>query len=76
MTEGVEKGIKGLLHSSRDCLRNQDKDTSKITFFCRNDYYAEAFGIMRCLQIFGYGYFGADSGVRADEDHPKRNLKH
>lgn len=44
--------VKGLLHSSRDCLRNKKIDTSVITFDCRDDYYAEAWGMLKTLRIF------------------------
>lgn len=57
--------IKGLLHASRDCLRNKyihDKDAfdpAKVTFHVADGYYGEAFGILRALHIQGYGVFGA-----------------
>ena len=59
--EGVAREVKAMLHAHRDCLRNQGKDTSEIAFDCRDGYYGEAFGIMRALQIMGYGYFGSDN---------------
>jgi hypothetical protein len=50
--------IKLLLHASRDCLRNRGKDATKIRFEAFDCYYAEAFGILRSLTIFGYAEFG------------------
>ena len=62
--------IKSLLHAHRDCLRNQRKDTSKIRMDCRDGYYGEVFGIMRALEILGYGKLGA---VNTPEE--KTNLR-
>jgi hypothetical protein len=47
--------LKMLLHASRDCLRNQKIDTTKVSYYCSDSYYAEAFGMLRCLAIMGYG---------------------
>lgn len=47
-----------MLHASRDCLRNQKKDTLSIRWDVADGYYGEAFGIMRALQVLGYGDFG------------------
>lgn len=68
----IEEQVKDLLHASRDCLRNQGQNTSKITFNYRNDYYAEAAGILRCLKILGYGYIAL--GGQPDKNIPKRNI--
>ncbi len=54
--------IKHLLHASRDCLRNQGNDTTNVTFFCTDSYYAEAFGMLRALAVLGYGtIYGANN---------------
>ena len=82
----VEGEIKAILHACRDCLRNQKKlDTSKVSFSANDGYYGEAFGVMRGLQILGYGYFGSsnlDAVVEAKSHHldinvtsPEQNLK-
>lgn len=47
--------IKSLLHASRDCYRNQGLDTTKMTFDCRDGYYSETFGMLRTLDLLGYG---------------------
>lgn len=61
LRDAVSREVKALLHAGRDCLRNQGRDTSKIAFDATDGYYGEAFGIMRALQIQGYGYFGSDN---------------
>jgi hypothetical protein len=82
----VEGEIKAILHASRDCLRNQKRlDTSKVSFSANDGYYGEAFGVMRGLQILGYGYFGSsnlDAVVEAQSHYrignvtsPEQNLK-
>lgn len=53
--ERIAKSIKMMLHAHRDCLRNRDEDTTKITFDCGDGYYGEAFGILRGLDVLGYG---------------------
>lgn len=47
--------IKALLHASRDCMRNQRVDTTTISFSAHDPYYCEAFGMLRTLEVFGYG---------------------
>lgn len=54
----VTAEIKMLLHASRDCLRNLGINTTITRFDCRDGYYGEAFGMMRTLQVLGYGYLG------------------
>jgi len=54
----IETEIVGLLHASRDCLRNQGEDTSRSTFSNKDSYYAEAFGLLRGLRVLGLGDFG------------------
>lgn len=55
----IETEVKMMLHASRDCYRNQYKDSKKYRFWAGDGYYGEAAGIFRTLQIFGYGVFGA-----------------
>lgn len=69
LIEDVEAEIKAILHASRDCLRNQGKDTVQIAWDVNNGYHGEAFGILRALHIMGYGYFGS-SNLDAFKDHP------
>jgi len=63
----VEREVKALLHASRDSLRNQKKDTKKITFSVNNTYYGEALGIFKGLYLLGYGYYGP-TNLNAFED--------
>jgi hypothetical protein len=70
-----------MLHAQRDEMRNRGDDTTRVRFDCRSGYYGEAFGIMRCLQLQGYGYFGPTnlSGIvdREYDDNvtqPEQNL--
>lgn len=78
----VESSVKVLLHASRDCLRNQDKDTSIIMFSCTDGYYSEAFGIMRGLEILGYGRLSSvnlngfeDDATRCYAKQAEHNLR-
>ncbi len=52
--------VKMLLHASRDGMRNKGMDTKNVSYHIANDggWHAEAFGVMRCLSLMGYGYFG------------------
>lgn len=77
MVDCVEGTVKALLHAERDCLRNQDKDTENIAFDCNNGYHGEAFGIMRALEIQGFGLFGSSNldGIHHGYDQPKQNLR-
>ena len=61
LRDDIAAEAKALLHAHRDCLRNLGKDTAKIAFDVRDGYYGEAFGLMRALQILGYGYFGSSN---------------
>lgn len=54
----IEEMVKSLLHASRDCMRNQEKDTHTTRFCVNNRYFGEAFGVMRGLSLLGYGYLG------------------
>lgn len=58
----VEGEVKALLHASREVMRiRKQYDTTKIRFCVYDGYYGEAFGIMRGLNILGYGYFGSSN---------------
>ena len=61
LRKAVAGEIKALLHSHRDCLRNRGMDTVRIPVDVRDGYYGEAFGIIRCLFIQGYGYLGSSN---------------
>jgi len=67
----VSSEVKGMLHASRDCLRNQQVDTAFTAFNAANGYYGEAFGVMRGLHLLGYGYFGAVN-INGEEDRRMR----
>lgn len=56
-SQAIEKEVMMLLHAMRDNMRNEGVDTTKTPYSINNAYYAEAFGIMRCLRILGYGSF-------------------
>ena len=73
MQSAIEAEVKLMLHASRDCLRNQGKDTTKIRFDCRDGYYGEALGVLRGLKVLGYGDFGSDNVPNSI--HPIWNLK-
>jgi hypothetical protein len=60
-TTRIESEIRMLLHASRDAMRNRHENTRKVPFHSSDGYYAEAFGVMRGLQIAGYGYLGTSS---------------
>jgi hypothetical protein len=67
-----------LLHASRDCLRNQNVDTTKIQFDCRDGYFGEAFGIARAMVTIGCGYFGSsnlDAVQEHKSDHPEHHRR-
>lgn len=63
--------IKMMLHASRDCLRNQGCDTTKVRFDAADGYYGEAFGIARALHVLGYGTYLLANNIPAE----KYNLK-
>lgn len=79
--------IKGMLHASRDCLRNKQIagekiDTGEIAFQAFDGYYGEAFGMIRTLHILGYGYMGSSNldgtsttGNRYDSFQKEHNLR-
>lgn len=48
-----------MLLASRDCYKNQKRNVAN--FDCTDGYYGEAFGILRGLELCGYGYFGANN---------------
>ena len=53
----IEETAKGLLHASLDCLRNRGEitPTTDIAFDPQDGYYCEVFGMMRALELQGYG---------------------
>ena len=68
LIDSVEATVKAMLHASRDCLRNQEVDTTQIHFDCRDGYYGEAFGIFRGLEILGYGYLSGPVNIGGKSD--------
>jgi len=78
MLNCVAATVKALLHTSRDTLRNQGKKTRDIAFSMNNGYMGEAFGIMRCLEIQRFGYFGPNNldGIEdCGAKQPEQNLR-
>lgn len=80
--EKIEGAVKVLLHASRDCLRNQGKDTSIFRFSAQNGYYGDAFGMMRTLELLGYGRLSSvnlngfeDSATKYLAKQPEHNLR-
>lgn len=57
--EAFEAVVKSLLHESRDSLRLQGTDTSRVPWDARDGYYGEAFGMFRTLEVLGLGRLGA-----------------
>lgn len=57
----IKSEIKGLLHASRDCMRNRGEDTITTEFSSINCYYSEALGILRGLMLLNFGYFGSSN---------------
>jgi len=68
LREAIEGEVKALLHSHRDARRNRGEDTIGTTFRVNEGYYGEAFGIIRCLFIQGYGYLGSSNLSAKQED--------
>lgn len=56
----VAEGVKYFLHASRDAQRNRHEDTTQVGWNVNDPYYAEAFGIIRCLTYLHYGFLGDD----------------
>jgi hypothetical protein len=77
MLDCVAGQVKALLHAERDCLRNQRKDTANIRFDCTSGYHGEAFGIMRALEIQGFGKFDSSNldGIHHGHGQPEQNLR-
>jgi len=65
--EAIAKEIHLLLHASRDGMRNKGVDTKRVTFAMQEDagYYNEAFGLVRALNLLGYGHLGGN--IRHDD---------
>lgn len=58
----VEAGVYTLLKEARRLMRDNGEITSQtIRFDINNPYYCEAFGVMRGLEIVGYGTFEANN---------------
>lgn len=76
MKAKIEKEVKMMLHAHRDCLRNRKVDTLRRSYDIRDGYYGEAFGIMRALQVLGYGKFGSINlnGIREGFEQEEQNL--
>lgn len=55
MRSKVAAEVKMMLHASRDCMRNQGKDTLNVSYNINDGYYGEAFGVMRGLSVLEYG---------------------
>lgn len=51
----IEEEVKMMLHAHRDGMRSRGEDSMKQRFDCREGFYGEAFGIMRCLAVLGHG---------------------
>ena len=82
----VELQVKLMLAAHRDCLWSRwtsyadgkATDPTQYQSVCNEGYYGEAFGVMRGLQVMGYGYFGSDTMDAIEEDkgiYPEQNLK-
>jgi hypothetical protein len=61
----LAKEIKMMLHASRDCLRTRfmadtsRPDPRKVRFVASDGYYGEAFGIIRAIEVLGWGEYSA-----------------
>lgn len=78
LERAFERTVKVMLHAARDTMRIRGIDTRERTFDLTVLEAGEAFGMMRTLEILGYGYFGSDNCdavVEKKSDHPKHNLK-
>lgn len=53
----VRETIKMLLHAGYDGKRNRKEPIGRL--HCNDPYYSEAFGMLRTLEIFDLGKFGA-----------------
>lgn len=83
--ERVKNEVKLMLAAHRDCLWNRFDNPSnnlddplKFSVVVYDGYYGEAFGIMRGLNLLGYGYFGSDNLDAVKEGRSKismHNLK-
>jgi len=70
LKDKVEAKVRIILHAGRDCLRNQGRDTVNISFDANDGYFGEAFGIFRCLEMMGYGYYGSSNLDAITEQGP------
>ncbi len=69
----IEREVTLMLHAGRDWMRNRKMDTTDLTFDVNDPYRGEAFGILRGLQVLGYGEFGSDNVPNSI--HARWNLK-
>jgi hypothetical protein len=72
----IEEAVKHMLHCHRDTLRNQGVSLRwrwKVT----EGFYGEAFGILRGLEVLGYGRFESCNmdGTHHGFDQPEQNLR-
>jgi hypothetical protein len=65
--------VKRCLHAGRDWMRNRKMNTITVPFDMNDPYYGEAFGIMRALEVLGYGEFKSDNVPNSI--YPRWNLK-
>ena len=84
LVKKIEEEVKGMLHASRDIMRNRfiydsiKNSNPKLVRYNYDELYGAAFGVMRCLHVMGYGYWGSNNlnAVRENRsDEPKHNLK-
>ena len=77
--------VKMMFFAHRDCLFNKFKHAPSVNFDPRDvpkdimdGYYGEMFGIMRGVELLGYGYFGSsnlDAEQEGKSDDPCHNLR-
>lgn len=91
LIQSIESNVKLMLAAHRDCLWNRHTspvmdpidrptrpDPLKVSYDCWDGYYGEAFGIMRGLEVLGFGFLGCDNlnAVQLNKsDEPRHNLK-
>lgn len=87
--QAVEANVKLMLAAHRDCLWNRHTspvdpidrptrpDPLKVSYDCGDGYYGEAFGIMRGLEVLGFGFLDCvnlDAVQLGKSDEPHHNL--
>lgn len=63
--ENLEQRMLLLLFAGLDWCANTNKG-SEYWFNPNNPYCSEAFGILQCLEVLGFGFFGADNDANPD----------